>query len=81
MNVYKKCEIAEQVGEVLMGGAMGLLLTNHVYPKCENNLEKIVITLGAGVGGWVAGRVWAKHFYKFCDVAFDTDHEEIIKHL
>ena len=81
MDVYKKCNIAEQVGEVILGGAIGLLVTNNLYPKCSNNFEKVVIMAGAGIGGWIAGRVWAKHFYKFCDETFDTNYEEEIKRL
>ena len=81
MDVYKKCNIAEQVGEAILGASIGLILTNNLFPKCSNNVEKIVLTAGAGIGGWIAGRVWAKHFYKFCDETFDTNYDEITKRL
>lgn len=81
MKTETKCLIAEAVGEVMLGGAIGVGLVNHVYPKCDNKTEKVVMTLGTMVGGWMIGRAWAKTFYKFCDGVFDVDFEDIIDAL
>lgn len=81
MNTEVKCIIAEGIGEIMLGGAIGVGLVNHVYPKCESNTEKVIMTLGTMVGGWMIGRAFGKQFYKFCDSTFNTDFEDIIDHL
>lgn len=77
MTIEKKCEIAEQVCEFTLGAAIGIVTTGCVLPKCKNGLEKAVVMLGTGIGGWMIGRSFAKQFYKFCDVVFDTDFSDI----
>lgn len=74
-KTMKKCVMAEQVCEVLIGGASAIILNKTVTPKC-NGLETIVVTLGSGVLGWMVGRGFAKKFYKFCDDTFDTEFED-----
>ena len=76
----KKCIMAEQVCEVLIGGAAGIVVSNYIFPKC-NKSEKVIVTLGSMVTGWAAGRAFAKTFYKFCDVKFGTDFKEIYDKL
>lgn len=71
METKEKCKIAEQVCEFVLGGAIGAC-TNQVLPKCSK-FEKVFVVSGAVIGSWVAGRIFAKHFYKFCDSTFDTD--------
>lgn len=81
MDTETKCMIAEAIGEAMLGGAIGVGLVNHVYPKCDSNTEKVIMTLGTMVGSWMIGRAFGKQFYKFCDSAFDTDFEDIIDSL
>lgn len=77
MTTREKCMIAEQVGEVLLGAAGGIILKNTVLTKC-NKCEQVFVTLGSAVGMWVLGRAFGKTFYRFCDDTFNT---EIIKEL
>lgn len=81
MNKETMCKVGEVAGEVILGLATGVAVENIVYPKCNNKLEKVAVTLGTGIGSWMIGRVWAKHYYKFCDVVFDTDFEDMIDAL
>lgn len=81
MKKETKCKIGEVVGEVVLGLAVGVVTDNIVYPKCNNKIEKIAVTLGTGVGSWMLGRAWAKTYYKFCDEVFDTDFEDVIDAL
>ena len=81
MKTETKCMIAETVGELMLGGAVSIVLQNHVYPECDNKTEKVIVTLGTMVGSWMLGRAWAKTFYKFCDGVFDADFEDIIDAL
>lgn len=74
-KTMKKCVIAEQVCEVLIGGASAIILNKTVTPKC-NGLETIVVGLGSSVLGCMVGRSFAKKFYKFCDDTFDTEFED-----
>lgn len=74
-KTMKKCVVAEQVCEVLIGGASAIILNKTVIPKC-NGLETIVVGLGGSVLGWMVGRGFAKQFYKFCDATFDTEFKE-----
>jgi hypothetical protein len=81
MKTETKCFIAEQVCEGIMGGAVGIILSNNILPKCNNNAEKVVVTLGTTVVGWMLGRSFAKQFYAYCDYNFGTDFEETRKNL
>ena len=81
MKTETKCLIVEQVCEAAIGGALGIILTNNVLPTCNNKTEKVVVTLGAAVGGWMLGRSFAKKFYTYCDYNFGTDFEEARKQL
>lgn len=74
-KTMKKCVIAEQVCEGLIGGAIAIVLGKTVIPKCDG-FEATVVTLGTGALGWMVGRGFAKKFYKFCDDTFDTEFEE-----
>lgn len=76
----KKCMVVEQVCEAVIGGAIGIILETTVFPKC-NDVEKIVVTLGAGVAGFFAGRAFAKKFYKYCDDFHGTDFSDVIETL
>ena len=80
MTKEKKCYYAEMIGEALMGAAVATCINKTVMPKC-NGCEKIAVTLGAAVGGWMIGRSFAKTFYKFCDEVFDTDFSDTIEKL
>lgn len=73
MDTMKKCVVAEQVCELLIGGALGVVMTNNVMPKCTNGAEKLLVLAGTCVGAWAAGRGFAKKFYSFCDAQFGTD--------
>lgn len=74
-KTMKKCVIAEQVCEGLIGGAIGVVLCKTVIPKC-NGFEATVVALGTGALGWMIGRDFAKKFYKFCDNTFETEFED-----
>lgn len=76
MSTEEKCLIAEYVGEAIIGSALGIGLTKCVLPKCSP-AEQVVVTLGGGIMGWMAGRAFAKQFLKFCDAIFDTEFEDI----
>ena len=75
MDVKKKCEIAETIGELVLGGAMGVLSAKAMDTVCENTFEKVLVASGAVVGSWMTGRAFAKQFYKFCNAAFNTDFD------
>ena len=77
MELKKKCQIAEQVGEFVLGCAIGACISKNVLPNC-NGIEKIFVSAGAGVCSWMAGKTFAKHFYKFCDDTFGADFKEEI---
>lgn len=81
MTTEKKCMIAEQVGEVFIGAAIGTVVANNVIPKCDTAVQKIAVTVGSAIGGWIAGRVWAKHWFKFCDSTFGTDFKDTTEQL
>lgn len=81
MEKEVKCLLAEQVGEVILGGSLALILDKTVLPKCDNGAEKLLVTAGGMIGGWMLGREWAKKWYKFCDSAFDTDFEDVYEDL
>lgn len=78
----KKYVVAEQVCEVLIGGAMGIVLCKTVIPKC-NTIESIVVAAGSGLVSGLVGREFAKKFYKFCDSVHGTNFDEMgyIKNL
>lgn len=73
MTTEQKFVVAEQIGEALLGGAIGITVTNVVFPKCDNAFEKAVVLLGTSIGSWMIGRTFCKHLAKFCDDAFDTE--------
>lgn len=76
------CNAGEFMGEVIMGYAVGKLIANHVSPKCKNGFEETMITAASCIAMWTFCRKsWAPTWYKFCDVAFGTDHECIIEKL
>lgn len=75
MDVKKKCEIAETIGELVLGGAIGIVSANAIDAVCENTFSKVLVTGGVVVGSWMAGRAFAKQFYKFCNAAFNTDFD------
>lgn len=77
----KKCMVVEQVCEAVIGGAIGVVLARNVFPKCDDNVEKIIVTLGTGVASFFAGRAFAKKFYKYCDDFHGTDFSDVIEKL
>ena len=77
----KKCVAVEQVCEALIGGAIGVVLVNNVFPKCNSTVEKIVVSLGTGAASFFAGRAFAKKFYKYCDDFHGTDFSDVIEKL
>lgn len=72
MNVKTKCVIAENIGEALIGGAVGICLNKTIIPKC-NKFETLVVIGGAAIGAGIVGNKFGKGFYKFCNDVFDTD--------
>ena len=81
MEKETKCMLAEQVGEVIIGGSLAVIIGKTVLPKCDNGFEKLVVSAGGAIGGWMLGREWAKKWLKFCDTAFDTDFEDVYEDL
>lgn len=80
MDKETKCVLAEATCELVLGAAIGVGLNKFVLPKCDA-IEKVVVTAGTCVGGWMLGRGFAKQFYKFCDYAYGTDFSDIIENL
>ena len=74
----KRCVVAEQICEALIGGAIGVVVSNNVLPKCNNIVEKTIVVLGTGVAGFALGRKFAKGFYKYCDAQFGTELGDVI---
>lgn len=82
MNATEKtCVVVEQVCEAVIGGAIGIILARTVFPKCNDDVEKIVVTLGAGVASFFAGRSFANKFFKYCDDYHETDFSDVIDKL
>lgn len=77
----KKCVAVEQVCEALIGGAIGIVLARNVLPKCDDTVEKVIVTLGTGVASFFTGRAFAKKFYTYCDQYHGTDFSDVTKKL
>ena len=75
MDKHVKCLVAEQIGEVLIGSTIAIGLNKTVIPHC-NTAEKVVVAMGAAVGGWMVGRAFGKKFFNWCDDVFDTEFNE-----
>lgn len=79
MTPEKKYRIAEAVGEVFIGGAIGTIINKTVdYDEC-NLLEKGALIGGTAVFGWMIGRTFAKQLAKYWDVKFGTELSEGIE--
>lgn len=78
MDIEKsaKCVVAEQICELLIGGAIGIGVSKTVMPKC-NIAEKVVVTLGSALVTYMIGNAFGKKFYKFCDTTFDTEFGDL----
>lgn len=81
MEKEVKCMIGEQIGEVLIGGAIAVIVDKTVFPKLDKVGEKLIVSAGACVAAWMIGREWAKKWFKFCDVTCDTDFEDVYEAL
>ena len=81
MEKETKCMIGEQIGEVLIGGAMAVIINKTIFPKLDGFGDKLIVTAGTSVGAWMIGRAWAKSWLKFCDQAFDTDFEDVYEEM
>ena len=81
MTTEKKCVVAEQVCEVIIGAGVGAVLNNHLAKNDYNAINKVAITLAAGIFTWSATRGFAKKFFKFCDDMFDTEFGDLTDKL
>ena len=77
MEKETKCIITERICECFIGGTVGIIASDHVLPKCENNFDKVVVTGGALIGSFMIGRAFTKQFLKFCDSVFGTDFKDV----
>ena len=81
MEKETKCVIGEQIGEVLIGGAIAIVVDKTIFPKLDGFRDEFIVTAGTIVGTWMIGRAWAKSWFKFCDAVFDTDFEDVYEML
>lgn len=72
MKLETKCEIAEMTGEILIGSAAGIIMTETIFPKC-NKMQKVVVTLGSSIVIGMIGRTFGEKFYEYCDEYFGTE--------
>jgi hypothetical protein len=66
------CGLVECLGEVFIGGAIGIITRRTILPKCDKG-EKIIVALGSMIIGGMIGRSFYKGFYKACDEIVGTD--------
>ena len=66
------CGIVELLGEVFIGGAIGIITRRTILPKCDKG-EKLIVGLGSLVMSGMIGRTFYKGFYKMCDEILDTN--------
>ena len=66
------CGIVELLGEVFIGGAIGIITRRTILPKC-NKGEKLIVGLGSLVMSGMIGRTFYKGFYKMCDDIVGTN--------
>ena len=73
--------VAEQIGEVLIGSAIGVIVDKTLLDKC-NLREGLVVAGGATVMTWMIARAFGKQFYKWCDSAIPgADFKETIEQM
>ena len=66
------CGLVECLGEVFIGGAIGIITRRTILPKCDKG-EKLIVCLGSLVICGMAGRSFGKGFYKMCDDVIGTN--------
>ena len=66
------CGLVECLGEVFIGGAIGIITRRTILPKC-NKGEKLIVGLGSLVMSGMIGRTFYKGFYKMCDDIVGTN--------
>lgn len=66
------CGIVELLGEVFIGGAIGIITRRTILPKCDKG-EKLIVGLGSLVMSGMIGRTFYKGFYKACDEIVGTN--------
>ena len=69
------CGLVECLGEVFIGGAIGIITRRTILPKCDKG-EKIIVALGSMIIGGMIGRSFSKGFYKMCDDIVGTNFYE-----
>lgn len=66
------CGLVECLGEVFIGGTIGIITRRTILPKCDKG-EKLIVALGSMIIGGMIGRSFYKGFYKACDEIVGTD--------
>lgn len=75
MKKESKCQIVECLGEVFIGGAIGIITRRTILPKCDKG-EKIIVALGSLVITGMIARSFGKEFFKICDDMIGTNFLE-----
>jgi hypothetical protein len=66
------CVVAEVIGEVVMGLAVGVLQQKCTNPKLTK-VEKVIVDIGSVPACWMLGRAWGRTWFKFCDNVLGTE--------
>lgn len=66
------CKITECLGEVFIGGAIGIITRRTILPKCDKH-ERLIVGLGSLVMTGMIARSFGKGFYKACDDIIGTN--------
>lgn len=66
------CGLVECLGEVFIGGAIGIITRRTILPKCDKG-ERIIVALGSMIICGMVGRSFYKEFYKVYDEIVGTD--------
>lgn len=66
------CKLTECLGEVFIGGAMGIITRRTILPKCDKH-ERLIVGLGSLIMTGMIARSFGKGFYKACDDIMDTN--------
>ena len=66
------CGLVECLGEVFIGGTIGIITRRTILPKCDKG-EKLIVGLGSLIIGGMIGRSFSKGFYKMCDDIVGTN--------
>lgn len=73
MNKRTKCEIAEFIGEAVIGLGVGTCLNEIVLPRLDKKSDKIIVYAAGVLVTLPIGHLYARSFYRLCDLKLGTD--------